>query len=875
MTRHAIAKRSARRAAFAACAMAASASMAQTPDAAKAGPGQGADRKVTAVEPATVRKPPAAFNTQFLMGKIPAADLADFLKGEGVLPRNYWLDVAVNRIAAGRHSVTFVRNDALGKLVPCLGMTTLDEFGIDVDRLRARGVEQGIEATAPCVDLPNLIPEYAFDYQPNRLRLLLSVPQAWMRSTTRKRVDPSTWDAGATVAFSNYSANVRRDWREDSTPTSSSYLGLRNGLNIGGWRLRNDSNVVSNSYGGTQFTSNRTYLQRDIDSLNGQLTLGQLYTDSQVFDGVRIRGLSLDIDESMLPFSERGYTPVVRGIAETNATVEIRQNGYLLSSTPVSPGPFVIDDLYPSGSNGELEITIIEAGGRRRVTRQPFGALPMMVRAGALRYHAAAGYYDSSYTTQDKPAIFAGTAAWGVRENLTVFGGLQASSGFEGINVGAAVNTFWGAISSDITHSRSRSQGSSLDGQSIRMLYNKTFTRTNTNFTVAGYRYSSEGYRTLQNHLDDKASASLYSLYPYAGTRMRTSFNISVYQNLGQRYGSVYFSASDQTYWNLDGNRRTLQTGYGNTFGRVSYNLSVSHTSDMSTSNFTAAGYRSGSDTRAMLTLSAPLGSGQYAPLATASYSGGNSQTSSLGVGINGAIPGDRDLYYSLYANKYEDVSTSASLSGRLPAAAFNVSASQGKGYQSANLSANGVAVVHGGGVNFGHSVGETFGLVHIADTRNVGLQGGGRTGSNGYGIVPYLSPYARNQVSVDTRQTDSDIEIEQTSLHVVPRRGAVPVIAFKGATGRRIQFEIVASNGIAVPLAASVEDAEGHQLGVTDVKGRAMVFLQQDTGVLHAKWSRDVCIADYTLPQRDPARAYQRVKVTCQLQGNRQQAAK
>ncbi|SIK39629.1 putative fimbrial outer membrane usher protein [Mycobacteroides abscessus subsp. abscessus] len=116
--------------------------------------------------------------------------------------------------------------------------------------------------------------------------------------------------------------------------------------------------------------------------------------------------------------------------------------------------------------------------------------------------------------------------------------------------------------------------------------------------------------------------------------------------------------------------------------------------------------------------------------------------------------------------------------------------------------------------------------------------------------------------MSVDTRKTDSDIEIEQTTLHVVPRRGAVPLIAFKGATGRRIQFEITASNGVLLPLAA-------------DVKGRAMVFLQQEKGVLRAKWSRNECVADYTLPTRDPAKAYQRVKVVCQLQGNRQQATR
>ena len=647
---HPVARRDPRHVAVGACALAFGLACAMAADRVAAQPSADADPgpPPTSAAPTASDTRGAGFNTQFLIGRIPASDLADFLNGEGVLPRNYWLDVSINRLSVGRHAIRFVRDEALGKLVPCLSMPLLEEFGVDVDRLRARGIEQGQEATAPCVDLPKLLPYYDFDYQPNRLRLLLSVPQASMKLNARRRIDPSTWQAGANVAFTNYSANTRRDWRDGGTATHSSYVGLRNGLNLAGWRLRNDSNVVSGTYGGTRFTSNRTYVQRDVDALNAQLTLGQLYTDGQVFDAVRIRGLSLSIDESMLPSNQRGYAPVVRGIADTNATVEIRQNGYLLSSTPVSPGPFLIDDLYPSGSNGELEVTIIEAGGRRRVTRQPFGALPMMVRAGNVRYHAALGWFDSGYGSQDTPQVVTATVASGLRENLTAFGGLQASPGFHALNIGTAINTFWGALSSDVTQSWSSSQGLSHQGQSLRLLYNKTFTRTNTNFTLAGYRYSSEGFRTLQSHVNDRSTAAASSYGSLSSARMRTSFNISVYQRLGERLGSVYLSANDQTYWNLDGNRRTFQTGYSNSLGWLTYNLSLSHTSDMTVANPGAWSYRTGSDTRAMLTISAPLGSGPLAPTATAYLGGGNTGGSSMGAGVNGALPGDRGVRAAL-----------------------------------------------------------------------------------------------------------------------------------------------------------------------------------------------------------------------------------
>ena len=41
----------------------------------------------------------------------------------------------------------------------------------------------------------------------------------------------------------------------------------------------------------------------------------------------------------MLPDSLSGYAPTIRGVAQTNARVTVRQNGYIIYSTYVPPGP--------------------------------------------------------------------------------------------------------------------------------------------------------------------------------------------------------------------------------------------------------------------------------------------------------------------------------------------------------------------------------------------------------------------------------------------------------------------------------------------------------------------------------------------------------
>lgn len=39
----------------------------------------------------------------------------------------------------------------------------------------------------------------------------------------------------------------------------------------------------------------------------------------------------------MLPDSQKGFAPTIRGIARTNAQVTVRQNGYVLYQTYVTP----------------------------------------------------------------------------------------------------------------------------------------------------------------------------------------------------------------------------------------------------------------------------------------------------------------------------------------------------------------------------------------------------------------------------------------------------------------------------------------------------------------------------------------------------------
>lgn len=120
--------------------------------------------------------------------------------------------------------------------------------------------------------------------------------------------------------------------------------------------------------------------------MRSQLQIGQTYTNGELFDSVQMTGVKLETDTSMQPSGLQGFAPVVRGIANSDAKVTIKQNGYTIYQTNVSPGPFEIRDLTQVTAGADLEVTVTEADGTERSFIQASSSVPIMQREGALKY---------------------------------------------------------------------------------------------------------------------------------------------------------------------------------------------------------------------------------------------------------------------------------------------------------------------------------------------------------------------------------------------------------------------------------------------------------------------------------------------------------
>ncbi|MGE8354364.1 MAG: fimbria/pilus outer membrane usher protein [Pseudomonas protegens] len=795
------------------------------------------------------------FSTSFLKGAASSVDLQSLLASSSVLPGIYRVDLYGNETLVGRRDIDFRRRPGTGKVEACLTLEMVQQLGVDIGKLQAAGKLVGEDPNA-CLDLPALIEHASVRYDVPRLRLMVSVPQRDMERGRRGYVDPALWDEGVPAAFINYQLSSSRNSTQVEN-TLSNNLGLRNGINLGGWRLRNESNFNSSTGRPSVFKSNRSYLQHDVTALKGQFSAGDIFSDADLFDSVRYRGLKLASDDGMRADSERGYAPVIRGIAQSSATVEIRQNDYILYTANVPPGPFEISDIYPSGSNGDLEVTIIEADGQRRVMVQAFSSLPIMVRQGQLKYSVSAGRYNSNSDDMQTPQFVSSTLAYGVSSNLSGIVGVQATEDFQALSLGAGRNTPIGAVSLDVTHSSSRTFGQTVKGNSLRALYAKTFTGTDTNFTLAAYRYSTEGYRTLTDHVEELSSDGQKRT---GNSKTRT--DLTVNQSLGpnQQYGSVYVNASDQRYWTRGGSQ-SLSAGYSNYWGDVSYNLGVTYSKDVG--NYGP----SNNDTLVNLSVSFPLGSKPRAPRAFVSASTRKAENSTQ-MGINGYLTENSDTYYSVQGGNSSTGGSTGSVNLSTRTSVMDISAgySQGRGYDSQNLNLAGSVVGHAGGINLGQTVGETFALAQVEGTKDVkiGSFSGARTGSNGFAVVPNAQPYRVNWINLDTRDLDSDIEIESATQQVVPRRGAVVLARYASKTGRRVQFALFDAQHRPIPFGASLEDGAGKQIAIADPTGKALALIEADIGSLFIVWENQRCEAPYALPNRNKALNYERVSLVC-----------
>ena len=794
------------------------------------------------------------FDTSFLnVDDEKSVDLSRFANGSSGLPGVYKTAMYINNQPISNTNIEF-KTRADKSVYPCLTRDLINNIAFNYAKLPADFLSM-LSAGDLCLDLQQQLPEAQVNYDSNEQRLDIVIPQIYMLNTARGTVSPELWDSGVPAVLLGYNVNGYTS-ESHGTSFNSLFAGVNAGVNVGAWYLRHNGSYSRMDNGESQYSNINTYLQRDIPLLKARVLMGQSNTTGQLFDTLPFSGVQLASDERMLPESLRGYAPDIRGIARTNARVTVRQGGQVLYETTVTPGEFLINDLYPTGYGGNLDVTVRESDGTEQTFSVPYASVAQLLRPGSSRYSITAGEVRSD-SLREKPALYQATYQLGLTNAVTGYGGLQASQDYYALQLGTAVGTPIGALAFDVTQAGTRLDnstdengrhhpGNRFSGQSFQVSYSKLISETNSNLSLAAYRFSTDGYMDFMTAMQTRdAVAQGYS--PDAISRAKNRLTVTAGQGLPENWGQLYISGSLQNYWNKDGSEKQYQMGYNNRYKSLSYGLSANR-------SFSSVGT---AQTNYLLSFSLPLGSNDqtHTPQLRMDLSHDSSGRYGQQATVSGTAGQENQFSYgatAMNANQGQGSSGSLSANYRSPATALSGTYSTGKGYQSASAGMNGTVIGHAGGVTFTPYTSDTFALVEAkgAEGAKVSSYPGVSIDSRGYAVVPYLNPYQMNEISIDPKGTSANVELDSTSQKVAPHSGAVVKMKYTTKQGTAILIDTT-YQGEPVPFGADVFDGKGNSVGTVGQGGQLYARVAQDKGQLSVKWgegSQMQCMVNYVL---------------------------
>ncbi|WCG89658.1 fimbria/pilus outer membrane usher protein [Proteus terrae] len=790
-------------------------------------------------------------------------DLSQFENNEQ-LPGKYYVDIYVNTNLIGTKNIKFEKIDN-GNLMPCLSISDLTKFGVktsEYKELETKGNN--------CINL-SAIPNAKSEFQFNSQRLYLSIPQIAMNNDPRGFVDLNNIDNGITALLLNYSYSGSKNYdrKSDGSNTTSNYINLRPGVNIGPWRLRNYTTWSNSDDKSSKWDTVYTYLSRSINQLKSQLILGDGVSLSSVFDSVPFRGIQLGTDDDMYPESVRGYAPVVRGIARSNAQITIKQNGYIIYQTEVAAGPFEINDLYPTGSSGDLYVTIKESNGSEQHQIVPFASLPVLQREGYLSYSVTGGEYRSYDKNVDKTKFGQFTLIYGLPYGVTTYGGSQLSQDYQSYSLGAGKNLgVFGAISVDITHANSTfNDGTKQQGQSYRFRYNKNLNNIGTNIALAGYRYSTNGFYSLSEVFDSFRRTN----YSPEVERRRNRAEITINQNLGEGNGSLAIGYIKEDYWNSNKKTQSATLGYNNSWQGISYGMN--YTYNKNTNRYS---YISGEKTQSenehlfAFSVSVPFSVFDDTFYYNFNTNSSNHNTSTGSVGISASQLNNRLNWSAQQGFTNQDQGSSGNINASYKGQLGDITGGYSYSKDNHNLyyGVNGSVVAHSGGIVLGQQLGETSAIVDIPNAKDIAIlnQAGVKTNSRGYALVPYVTPYRKNTLEVDTLMLPENTEMELTSQTISPSRGALVKADFSANVGHRVLMTVNLANKKPVPFGAQVIFKDNSQLNsIVGNDGEVYLSGLEQRGNLTIKYNNETCHVNYDLSGVLDYLGLYKVAVTCQ----------
>lgn len=800
-------------------------------------------------------------------------DLDRFNQRDNALPAgDYVLDVYLNNQLIRRQaSIALVKPEGdKTEVQPCLSPEL-----IAVSAIRTT---QNVTPNL-CLPIDSLGPKINWEVDLSSLRLNMVVPQAGLLHSPRGFIPVSEWDVGETALFLRHNTNFYHTENTDSH-LRYDYLwsNINGGLNLGLWQVRHQGNLRyadDNQTGGHyKYNAVATSVQRPLPQLDSIIAFGDNYTNSSLFGNLSFNGVKLSTDQRMWPQGKRGYAPEVRGVATTTAHVVVRQQGKVIYETTVAPGAFVINDLYNTRGQGDLTVDVVEANGQVSRFTVPYSAVPDSIRPGNWNYELAMGYVRQYYNVENK--FVEGVLQRGMSNVLTANMGSRLADNYQAFLAGGVLATSVGAFGLNTVFSSAHVENNEKQqGWRVEASYSKTFT-TGTNLVLAAYRYSTSGYRDLQDVLGVRRQEKNGTLYYSDTLNQRNNFSATLSQPMGD-WGMLSFTGSTSDYYNNASRITQLQLGYSNSWRDISFNISAArqrstyssrYFSSVNDRDFDNESQRKYTENTVSLGISIPFDFGSSRSQINLDMNRSRDSRTAT-VGMSGTTGEKSSTSWALYSgiehnNDSGDSSTwGGNIEHRTSVGAFRAYASRGDSYQQYGLGMSGTLVAHRGGITAGPYTSDTFALVEAPGARGAEIRNGqGATVDRfGYAILPSLTPYRYNTISLDSQNMADDVELQGGSKRLVPYAGAISRVTFKTTHGKATLINTTLPDGSQPPMGADVTDSDGEAVGIMGQGGQIYARIAAQSGVLFVKWGKNAaqqCQVWYQLPTTRDAPLYQ-----------------
>ena len=807
-------------------------------------------------------------------------DLSFLTNGTDAGPGMYVADIHVNNRLVNTMRVEMRLTDK--GLEPVFTARDMLSFPLKDDVLADFAKMPGGKEVFP---LSDYLKDSRVEFDPLHSTMEVSIPQIFTKPPELDGdVAPKAlWDYGVNGLVLDYNATgyISKS-REHDMESRNAYVNMNARLNLEAWRVHASSTYShakqtgSDAFGGGEtndFDIWNVYAQRDIPMIDGTLSLGELSSSGEIFDSFPYRGLRIASNEMMLPKKERQFSPVIRGVANSDAQILIRQNGHVVHTLNVAAGPFELDNLPVFSNQGDLEVIIRESNGNERVMIVPYSSVPEMLYAGSYRYDLNIGQYyrrKMSSSLEKIPVVMA-TGKRGFSNYFTGYGGILLSDGYFSNALGAAVSLgTYGALAGDVTYSHATASRLNLDedadGFAWRLRYEKTMLDTGTTINIMNYRYLTGDYRSFSQVAGIERGLMIPNYSQYSE---RDRFQASVTQNL-QSFGSLTARYTQTNYRN-DTDTHSWGLNYSRNFFGMTANLDFTRDYHRTYSQGMKA------EERYMLTLSIPFSLllNETAPISLRNTSADYSLTSTRHA--DGSKSHDQQV--TVRGNS-EDTKFSWSMTQtlghkedrdtnfRLAYNADKFGADIGYGHNSWSNSyragLNGAFVVHSGGVTATRHVNDSIAIVSVPGVSGVRLFNGidNTTDMFGNTVLPYLNNYTRNEISLDAGTLPNGvILLNQGSQVVYPTQGSIMKVVFPARVGMDALFYLK-NDGTPVPFGAQValknEDGTLDQIatGFVGEEGRVYLSGLPKEGELAVNVTNNETVEQlnypYSIPEKD-----------------------